>query len=177
MLALGVDYHIRHGGKHGRLAAAVDILFGADGHIHQLPDHDIQHRQCKAQNQADHGILGITGGTGAGRQHRGVDHLGGRSLNDAGDPLGQRIGNGIGSHLSLHRILTGHDHPKNLSGIHSLRSDHGRQLSICTVHAGVVNDVRQGVSGIEDDDVGIAQALGGGNIRRGDAQGSLTQRD
>ena len=166
--ALAGSRHIRHSGQDGMLTVLGNILFGADGDIHQFQHHDNRRHDHQTQGKAQQGVLGIAGRAGAGGQHCGIHHLGGSAVNDAGDPLGQDVGNGIGNSLRLFRIFAGDHHPENFRFIHRFGRDHALHFAISTVNAGIVDHIVQRFPGLQNHDIGIDQILGRGKVRCAD---------
>ena len=173
--ALGLPFHVRHHGQHRVTAGLCHILFIADGHIHQFPDYQIGRSQQQAQGKAQHGVSGVVGRTGAGRHHSGIHDLGRSAFDNAGNPLGQDIGNGVGDPLSLQRVLTGNGYPENFRVIHSCRRNHISHFAVRAFHARIVNHSVDGFSGLQNDNVRLDQAAGRADITGADTQRCFTQ--
>ena len=153
-----------------------NVFLQSNGGIKNLTQSNDAHGQDKAQEETHNGVLRIAGGAGGGGDNSSICHTGGGSVNNGADSLGQNIGNGIGQALCLYRIRTGYRYPEQLGLVHSLCRDHLSEFLISQRSAGIVNDIHQGFSGVENNQIGINQVSGSRQVTGRNAEGSVSQR-
>ena len=157
-----VGDHRQHGDIGIALQQVVLVLHAV---VKQLAHRDEAAAEHQTQQHAQRRIAGIAGRRLAGGRHGGVHHPGGGAVDDVGDAAGQHLGDGVGHPLRLLRVGHGHIDLHHLRGVDGAGADHVLHILIGIIHTGGADHLVQRCAGVEDDNVGVHQALGRRQVR------------
>ena len=132
--------------------------------VQQLAQRHTGAAQHQSQQHAPRRIAGVAGGGACGRDYGGVHHAGGGAVHDGGDTLRQHLGDGVGHQRRLLRVGHGDIDLHHLRGVHGAGGDHPLHIRVGIVHTGLANHLVHRGPRVQDDHIGVHQALGGGQV-------------